>query len=57
MSGEFESVERREFLEAGKEKRELEKRQKTRQEDQDQPSQFPDVNTSPMLSPHPQPTP
>lgn len=45
MSREVESVERREFLEAGKEKRELEKCQKTRREDEDQPSQFPDMNT------------
>lgn len=34
MSGEIESVERREFLEAGKEKRELEECQKTRREDE-----------------------
>ena len=45
MSGEVESVERREFLEAGKEKRELEKCQKMRREDEDQPWQFPDMNT------------
>lgn len=45
MSGEVESVERREFLETGKEKRELEKYQKTRREDEDQPLQFPDMNT------------
>lgn len=35
MSGEIESVERREFLEAGKEKRALEECQKTRREDED----------------------
>lgn len=34
MSGEIESVERSEFLEAGKEKRELEECQKTRREDE-----------------------
>ena len=35
VSGEIESVERREFLEAGKEKREPEECQKTRREDED----------------------
>ena len=35
MSGEIESVERREFPEAGKEKREPKEYQKTRREDED----------------------
>lgn len=52
MSGEIESVERREFLEAGKRKRALEEScEDERKTKTQEPSRFPDMNTSPTLSP------